>query len=350
MRNFRFIFTFVVILLVTPAFSQIGGRSVYSFLNLPNSARLTSMGGTVIAIKDNDLSLAWHNPSLLTKQMDKTLSLSFVDYFSDVNYGCFSYGYNFKKYGMFQGGIAFVDYGKFTETDPTGLTYGQFNAADYQFRLGWGRQLDSSFSIGANLNNIYSHLEDYTSYGISVDVGATYFNSESQFTASVLALNIGRQLKNYTDGNRESLPFELQLGISKKLGHAPFRFSVVARHLEKWDLTYSDPNHPEPTTDLLTGELLPEKKFKKFADKFARHFVFGGEFIPSKNFSVRFGYNYQRRQELKVESKVSTVGFSWGFGLKIKKFNLSYGRATYHLSGSPNHITISTNLSEFSKN
>jgi hypothetical protein len=348
-RNLRFILIFIAAFYIIPAFSQIGGNSIYSFLNLPNSARLTSMGGSVIAIKDNDLSLAWHNPSLLTKQMNNTLSLSFVDYFSDVNYGCVSFAHNFEKLGMFQGGIEFVDYGKFTEADATGQTYGEFNAADYQFKLGWGRQLDSSFSIGANLNNIYSHLEDYSSYGISVDVGATYYKSKSQFAASILALNIGRQLKDYTDNNNEPLPFELQLGISKKLGHAPFRFSIVARHLEKWDLTYSDPNNPEPTTDPLTGELLPEKKFGKFADKFMRHFIIGGELMPSKNFSIRFGYNYQRRQELQVESKVSTVGFSWGFGFRIKKFNLSYGRARYHLSGSPNHITLSTNLSEFSK-
>ncbi len=307
------------------------------------------MGGTVNAIKDNDLTLAWHNPSLLTENMNNNLALNFVDYFSDINYGNFSYAKKFEKLGMFNAGIEFVNYGRFTEADITGQTYGEFTAADYQFKLGWGRQLDSSFSIGANLNNIYSHLETYSSYGLSVDVAGTYFSRKKQFCTSLLFLNMGRQLKTYTDGNSEPLPFEIQLGLSKKLGHAPFRFSIVARHLEKWDLTYSDPFHPEPTVDALTGELLPEKKFGKFADKAMRHIIVGAELIPSKNFSLRFGYNYQRRQELKVDSKVSTVGFCWGFGFRVKKFNFSYGRATYHLNGSPNHISVITNLSDFSK-
>ena len=78
-----------------------------------------------------------------------------------------------------------------------------------------------------------------------------------------------------------------------------------------------------------------------------RHIIIAGEFSPSKNFFVRLGYNYQRRQELKVTSKLSTVGFSWGFGLRISRFMFSYARSAYHLAGSPNFITISTNLKDF---
>jgi hypothetical protein len=80
-----------------------------------------------------------------------------------------------------------------------------------------------------------------------------------------------------------------------------------------------------------------------------RHVVIGAEFLPTKNFSIMGSYNYERRQELKDPVKVSTVGFSWGFGLRIKQFNLSYARARYHLAGSPNNITISTNLRNFER-
>jgi hypothetical protein len=345
-------FKIIFILLVSGSFhlyAQIGGSYTFAFLDLPNSARIAALGGNVNAIKDNDISLALVNPSLITAKMHNQVALSFVDYFSDINYGFASYARNFKKVGMFDASIQFINYGKFTNTDATGLSYGTFTAGEYAFNIGWGRQLDSLFSIGANLKNIYSHFDQYTSYGIAVDVGGTYSSSKSNFAATILALNIGRQVKSYTEGNSESLPFELQAGLSKKLAHTPLRLSLVLRHLEKFDLTYTDPNHPEPTVDALTGEALPEKKFGKFLDKCMRHVVFGGELSPSKNFSLRLGFNYERRKELKVDTKTGTVGFCWGFGFRVKQFHFNYARAAYHLVGSPNHITISTNLSDIFK-
>jgi hypothetical protein len=341
------IFIFLFIFFSVEIRAQIGGSYTYAFLDLPNSARIAALGGNANAIKDNDLSLCLVNPSLLTPKMTNQLALSFVDYYSDINYGFVSYAKNFKKVGMFDASMQYINYGKFKETDATGQTYGNFTAGEYNLNIGWDRQLDSNFSIGANLKNIYSDLDSYKSYGIAVDVAGTYSSTKRQFTASFLALNIGRQLKYYTPGNEEPLPYELQLGLSKKLAHAPFRLSLVVRHLEKWDLTYVDPTTDTATVDALTGKPIPPKKFSKFLDKGMRHIVIGAELIPSKNFSLRLGYNYERREELKVAAKVSTVGFCWGFGMRIRQFNLSYSRARYHLVGSPNIITISTNLSDF---
>jgi hypothetical protein len=329
--------------------AQIGGSYTYAFLDLPNSARIDALGGSANAIKDNDLSLCLVNPSLLTPKMNDQVALSFVDYYSDINYGFVSYMHDFKKLGMFDASLQYINYGQFTNTDETGVSYGNFSAGEYNFNIGWGRQLDSLFSIGANLKNIYSTMDGYTSYGIAVDVAGTYSSSKRQLTLSILALNIGRQLKYYVPGIEEPLPFELQLGFSKKLKHAPFRLSLVLRHLDKWDLTYSDPANPTPTVDALTGDPIPPKKFGKFLDKCMRHVVVGTEFIPSKNFSLRFGFNYERRKELEVASKYSTVGICWGFGFRIKQFNLSFARARYHLDGSPNTITISTKISDFTR-
>ena len=328
--------------------AQIGGSYTFAFLGLPNSARIAALGGNVNAIKDNDLSLCLVNPSLLSPKMNNEVALSFVDYYAGISYGFASYAKDLRKLGMFDASMQFINYGKFIGADETGMTNGTFSAGEYALNIGWGRQLDSVFSIGANLKNIYSHFDIYNAFGIAVDVAGTYSSRKKQFTATLMALNIGKQLNFYTDGNKEPLPFELQLGISKRLAHTPFRISVVMRHLEQWDLTYVDPNNSEPIVDALTGLPLPEKKFSKFLDKAMRHVVIGGEFMPSKNFSIRVGYNYQRRKELLVDSRTSTVGFCWGFGLRIKQFNFSFGRARYHLSGSPNTITISTNLNNFS--
>ena len=349
-KNITFLIVFLLSILAFNKYSnaQIGGSTTYQFLNLPNSARISAMGGNAMAIKDDDLSLALYNPSIITKGMHNHLALSFVDYFSDINYGFASYSRNIKKLGVFDAGIQFASYGKFNEADETGNLLGTFKSSDYCLSFGWARPLDSMFSIGANLKTIYSnYYQQYNSFGIAVDVAATYFNSKKNLSVSLMVRNLGKDLHPYIYGNSEPLPFEVQLGLSKKLDHVPFRISIVAQHLEKWDLTYEDPNNPTLTVDPLTNEPIPEKKLSKFADKLARHFVFGGELSIMKSLFVRVGFNYQRRKEMIVETSKSTVGFSWGLGIKISKFQISYARSKYHLVGSPNTITVCTNLSDF---
>jgi len=329
------------------SFGQIGGDYTYKFLTLPNSARIAAMGGNFLAISDNDVALTLTNPSLISKEMNNQLALSIVDYYTDINYGFAMYSRTFDKYGSFTGAMQYIDYGKFTYANENGEQNGNFNAGEYALQLGWGRKLDSLFTIGANVKAIYSNFDEYNSFGIAVDVAGTYYNPRTFFTMSLIGRNIGRQI-TYYDNNNEPLPFELQFGLSKRLQHLPFRYSILITHLEKWDLTYTDPND-NTSVDQLTGEPKKEGDFDKFGDKLMRHIIIGGEFIPTKNFSIRLGYNYQRRQEMKVESKRGTVGFSWGIGFRVSKFNFSYARSAYHLEGSPNFITISTHLSDFYK-
>jgi hypothetical protein len=340
-----------VTLLLTPALlnAQTGGDGVYRFLNMPVSARAAAMGGNFLAIKDGDITQSLFNPSLITEEMDNNLALSFVDYFSDINYGYATYAKKFDKIGTYTASMQYLNYGEFVYADETGQTFGTFTANDLALNIGWGRALDSLFSIGANMKLIYSGLEDYQSFGLAVDVAGTYHNPEKRLTVSLIARNIGTQLKPYRSGNYERLPFEINLGISQKLKHLPFRYSILLTNLQKWDLTYDDPNDPSRQRDPITGEFIEKDAFSEFADKALRHVVLGGEFIPSKYFSIRFGYNYQRRQEMSVSNKVGTVGFSWGLAFMVSKFQFEYSRATYHLNGSPNYITIRTNLSDFVK-
>ncbi len=351
MNKYLSLFLINILLIIGySAQSQIGGNGVYRFLNAPTSARSAAMGGNFLAVKDGDITQSLFNPSLIDPEMSNNLALSFVDYYSDINFGSASYGRTMGKAGTYVATMQYLNYGEFTYADASGQTAGTFTANDLALSVGWGRELDSLFSIGANLKLIYSGLEDYQSFGVAVDVAGSYYNPEQQLTISLVARNIGSQIKPYRSGNYENLPFELNIGISQRLHHLPFRYSVLLTNLQKWDLTYNDPNDPDQQIDPITGEVNEKDGFSEFADKAMRHVVIGGEFIPSKYFSIRVGYNYQRRQELGVYNKMGTVGFSWGLGVKISKFQIEYSRATYHLNGSPNYITIRTNLGDFSKN
>lgn len=340
------IFSALLCILSQHIHAQSGGQHVYEFLRLTNSSRQAALGGNLLAADDQDISLVLANPVLITEEISNHLLLNYVDYFSDVNFGFVTYAKTFEKFGTFAGSMQYVNYGKFTEADDTGETYGEFSAGDYALTVGWGRQLHPNFRIGANLKGIYSSLYQYNSAGVAVDVGGGWFFPENYFSGTLMFRNIGRQLKAYVPGNIEPLPFEIQLAATKRLQHVPLGFHLLLHNLQKWDLTYNDPDR-KPEIDPFTGEIIEPSKIENFADKLMHHVIIGLEFSPSRSFSVRLGYNYHRRKEMIVDSRLSTVGISWGFGFRISKFHLSYARSAYHLAGSPNVITITTNLSDF---
>jgi hypothetical protein len=314
------------------SFSQTGGDNVYEFLNLTHSAFVSSLGGSNVSIYNNDLNLAYHNPGLLNSSMSKSAALSYVNYFAGINYGMAMYSRSFQGIGNFAAGITYLNYGSFTEADESGNITGTFNASEYAFSMIYSRQIDSLFTLGANLKPVLSHLERYTSFGVALDLGASYHNRSNLFSAGMTIRNIGLQLTSYAGEAKQKLPFEIQAGVSQRLAHAPFRFSLTLRHLEKFDLThqYIIPSASGEQTD----------SDPDFAENLLRHVIIGTELIPHKNFYVSAGYNYQRRSELKVDSRVSTVGLSWGFGIKTSWIDVEFGRAAYHLAGSGTHISV----------
>ena len=319
-------------LLFATSSSQTGGDNVYEFLNLTHSAFVSSLGGSNVAITNNDLNLAYHNPGLLNSSMSKSVALNYVNYFAGINYGMAMYSQSFPGIGNFAAGITYLNYGSFNEADESGIITGTFTASEYAFSMIFSHEIDSLFTIGANLKPVLSHLERYTSFGLALDLGASFHNRSNLFTAGLAIKNIGLQLTSYAGEAKQKLPFEIQAGVSQRLAHAPFRFSLTLRHLEKYDLTHqyitpsSSVEQPASESDL--------------AENLLRHVIIGTELIPHKNFYVSAGYNYQRRSELKVDSKVSTVGLSWGFGIKTSWIDIEFGRATYHLAGSGSHISL----------
>lgn len=326
---------------------QIGGHYTYSFLNLTNSARVASLGGKSVAVWGDDLNMPFHNPALLNAGMDNHLVMNYVGYFASIKYGYVSYARAMGIKGNIAAGIHYTNYGTFTGADETGNLTGEFRAADYALNIIYARQIDSFLSLGVNLKPLYSNLETYNSLGIASDIGLTWHHPEKLLTAAVVMKNLGLQLKKYyNNANRENLPFEIQAGISQKLLHAPFRFSLTLQHLQKFDLSYESTIDNSNVFDPSNGENLKQNKLEEFGDKVLRHALIGMEFLPGDNFYVNLGYNYQRRQELKVPVSPGMVGFSWGFGLRVKKLRFSYGRATYHLAGASNHFSLSVNLSE----
>ena len=320
-------------ILISPSFSQTGGDNIYEFLNLTHSGLVSSLGGTNVSLPGNNLNLAYHNPGLLNSGMNKSLALNYVYYFAGINYGLAMYSRSYPGTGNFAAGLTYLNYGSFYGTDDLGNPTADFKASEYAFSMIYSREIDSLFTIGVNFKPVLSHLENYTSFGFAFDFGASWHNRSNLFSAGMVIKNAGYQVTSYAGEPRQKLPFEIQAGVSQRLAHAPFRFSFTLRHLEKFDLT-----HQYTETDASTG--ITDPLSSEFFENLMRHIILGVELIPHKNFYFCGGYNYQRRRELQVKSKVSTVGFSWGFGINTSWLDIEFGRATYHLAGSSNHVSL----------
>lgn len=338
---------FLGVLYSSLGLAQTGGQSTYQFLDLDFNARSMALGGDFIAVKDDDINLAVANPAVISEKMDKNLSLNHFIYPSGINYGQLAYGKTTEKFGTFVGHLRYVAYGQFVRTDETGVEQGTFTAGDYSLGLGYGKSLNKYFSIGANLNLIFSHLETYTSFGVGADLATTFYDEESNITATVMARNIGYQIKGYSTDNHEPLPIEVLAGISYKFHHAPFRFSIMGTDLTTWDLTYNDPSW-EPTIDQITQDTIPVPT-ATFVQKLAYHTNFGVEIVPNDNLFFRVGFNYQRRNGLGIVDRKGASGFSFGFGLKTNKFDFNYGLAFYSVAGASNVFGITTDFSKWTK-
>jgi hypothetical protein len=344
----KLLLSFLLICTITIVSAQTGGNSYFPFLNLDYNARSAGLGGDFITVKDKDINLGVLTPSLLNPGMDNTIGFNQALLAGGINYGMLSYGMDLNKLGTIGTYIKYVNYGKFQRTAVNGTDEGTFSPFEMVIGGALGKQLNPRISIGGSVNFIYSQLETYNAFGAYIDMAGTYQNKDENLVVTVRAKNAGVAFNRYVkDGNRAPLPAELQAGISYKLEHAPFRFSILAHNLNRWDLTYLDPTLG-PTIDPLTGDT-NFVKTPGFLEKFGRHFTYQVELLISKNIHFRTAFDYHRRKEMQLISRPGAAGLSFGLGLYFKKFSLDYGFAIYSRAGFHNVITLSTNLSEWRK-
>lgn len=330
-------------------FAQIGGSKTYSFLSIPAPVpRTIALGGSTIGIKDDDFGNSLQNPALMSKAAsDNAVFLGTARYLGDVKHQFMAFGKSFDKIGHFSAGIQTVAYGLIDQRDEYGNDMGSIKANDYCFNVAYAYDKDSLWTYGVNLKTIYSQYGQYKSVGNAVDLGITYSKPSRKFAISGLLKNYGWQWKSYTGGAKEQLPVDFQIGTSYKVSKAPFRLIATYDYLNKWDLTYVDPNNPPATEDPFTH--VPYKKHpgKIWADKMARHVIPAVEVVITKNFNLRVGYNYKRREEMILTDKQGLAGFSFGVGLRIACFQFSWAYAQYMPGFGTNYFSISTKRSEY---
>lgn len=347
MRPSQRSFLSAFLLLVTvSAWAQMGGKAVFRVLDIPSSARISALGGSPVAVYDNDLNLGLFNPGLLNASMGRQVTLSYLPYIDGINIGYVGYGHHFDSAGVtMSGSVQYVSYGTMTRRDETGQEIGTFTAGEYVVQLGGAKAVDSLFTVGANLKYITSNLDSYKAGGVAMDLGAVFVKRALGLTLAATLRNIGWVTKGYTD-TKEKLPFQAQFAASYKFRHAPFRIGLSLDNLQQWDLTYDDPND-RSSIDPLTGEVI-EKKVTT-VQRVMWHTVPNVEVMLSKNFMLRFAYNYKRRQELRFDTKPALTGVSFGLGLRVSKLHVSYSYAQFNPAGASNTITLAMRFGELGR-
>ncbi|MEZ5013675.1 MAG: type IX secretion system protein PorQ [Chitinophagales bacterium] len=337
----------IICLSASQLFAQYGGSYTYAYLNMSPSARMSALSGFNITNYDDDINSAYFNPALLNAEMDGALSFSQAFYGAGITQGYAAFGkYADKWHLAMGGGIAYHAYGTFEFTDVNGDRIGSFSAGEYAAQ--WGVAYSSGkLQYGAQAKLLYAKLESYSSFGMAMDLGAAFVDTAKDVSIGLTLRNIGSQFKPYTEGNYDDLPFSVDLGISKRLEHLPLRLTFTLHDLQTFDIRYDDPNRQQAVNIFGVDTNSTEKNYT--VDKIAQHLNVSGEFYFGKNVNVQIGYDHMTRHELAIDTRRGMSGFSLGFGMHIKQFDVQYGHGFYTLAGGVNQITIASNLSAWRK-
>lgn len=306
----------------------------FQFLNLPIGARVAGLGGVISSSTDEDVNLFLSNPALLDSANDNHVSWSHLGFYADVKYNTLAYAKTFEKVGTFGIGIQHLGYGSIDSYDASGNSVGSFDASETAVVVSHSHQL-SVFKLGANLKYVYSGIYTYNSSALAMDIGGVFIHPEKEFMVSVLFKNIGFVMSEYSDTADSSLPADLQIGLTFKPEHMPFRFSFTGFNLLNPNENYYDENLDEEEPGI--------------GDRVFRHLNIGTEILFSRNFNIRLGYNHQVRKELSLSEKSGLSGMSMGLMARIKAFELSYTFTTYHVDSGRSYFTLTSNLNRVFK-
>ena len=322
-------------------YGQTGGEGVYNFLQLSNSAKAAALGGIQVALPDPDPELLLQNPALLSPGMNHLLSVNYARYLAGIGFGYGAYARDLGKYGMAAIGIQFVDYGQFVAADETGVITGSFSASEYALNLTYAKTFGPLFTAGISLKPIYSHLENYKSFGVAADIGLTRHSADQLTTVAICLRQLGAQLSTYYDGGpHENLDWSLQVGCTHQLQHAPLRLSITAYDLNRWNgaVTNTDPN----------GLVISEPN-KSMLPMLMRHLSMGAELFPEQTLTLRVGYNYRRYADLAIADQSGMTGFTAGLGIRLTAIRLNYALSGYAQSGMVHNFSLTVDLSHLAR-
>lgn len=310
--------SFIIILTIMAIAAKAqDSRTGYNFLRLPVSAHAAALGGDNISIIEDDESMIFNNPALLSSVSDKTINLNYMNYMSGANTASAAFNRIIKERASVAASAQFIDYGKMKEMDENNVQTGEFSAKDISIAGYFSYMLTERIAGGITAKFVTSYIGDYNSIAMGIDLGLNYYDPEKEWSVSLVAKNLGGQMKAYDD-QYDRMPIDVQFGASKRFAHMPFRLSA----------TLVDLNHLDY--------------------KFINHLVMGADIIISPTIWVGVGYNFRRANEMKITEADSSsshgAGLSFGAGINLERFKLNLAYGKYHVSSSSILVNLAYSL------
>lgn len=322
------IFTFATI----GSYAQ-NGSNVFDFLNLPTSSHALALGGKNISLIEDDASLIFQNPSLMSSVSDKTLNFNFLTYMQGSKAGNISYVQATGERGTWGAMAQFVGYGDIDETDYEGNIIGTERMLDMNLSGGYSYLLSDRWVGGVSGKFLYSYYAGYSSIALAVDLGINYFDSDKDLSLSFVAANLGGQVTSFGEIG-ETLPIDLQLGVSKGLGILPIRVHLTFYDMFHW----SKSDYYCPDGDLNGFQI------------FLNHLNIGADVTLYKGrFWLGLGYNFRRGQEMKAGGSSHAAGLTVGAGINIKKIKVGFAYGNYHVGAPTLSFTLAYSFAKEKK-
>lgn len=292
-------------------------RSAYNFLRLPVSAHAAALGGDNITIIDDDQMLIFSNPALLASVSDKTISLSYMNYMAGTSMAGAAFNRVVKEKASWAASAQYIGYGTMKQTGTDGTQLGEFSAKDIAVAGYFSYMLSERIVGGITAKFVTSYIGNYSSIGMGVDLGLNYYDPDHDWSVSLVGKNLGGQLKAYDD-EYDPMPIDIQLGVSKRFAHTPFRVSATLVDLNHWNY------------------------------KFTNHLVVGIDAALSESIWLGAGYNFRRANEMNIDDAdgggTHGAGLSFGAGLNLQRFKLSIAYGKYHVSSTSLMLNVGYTL------
>ncbi len=292
-------------------------RSAYNFLRLPVSAHAAALGGDNITIIDDDQMLIFSNPALLASVSDKTISLSYMNYMAGTSMAGAAFNRVVKEKASWAVSAQYIGYGTMKQTGTDGTQLGEFSAKDIAVAGYFSYMLSERIVGGITAKFVTSYIGNYSSIGMGVDLGLNYYDPDHDWSVSLVGKNLGGQLKAYDD-EYDPMPIDIQLGVSKRFAHTPFRVSATLVDLNHWNY------------------------------KFTNHLVVGIDAALSESIWLGAGYNFRRANEMNIDDAdgggTHGAGLSFGAGLNLQRFKLNIAYGKYHVSSTSLMLNVGYTL------
>ncbi|MBM3264156.1 MAG: PorV/PorQ family protein [candidate division Zixibacteria bacterium] len=290
--------------------------SAFGFVRLTPAARQAALGGVYAPLGGDDMALA-SNPAGLMRLTVSEASMSYVNYFLDVQYGAISWARPIGTRQTLALSLQYVSYGTFRRTsqaDPAGTQSGTFGASDLLTAVSYARRLNAYLSSGVHAKMLYERIDYAATDGFAFDAGLQGYFPAWRLTAGVAVQHVG-VVRNGLAGRRDPLPRGFCVGVVHTLEHLPARLAIEAE--------------------------------KSRGRKPVGHF--GIEFdVRGKGF-VRFGYATEAG-DLRLRSSDSPLtGLTGGIGIPTKRVRLDYALTPAPRVGTIHRISLFYRLGKTSR-